>query len=54
MLEAKGGIAMERKADNKRGEKLARVADARTAGRASMREQTVQDAYKEREELTAD
>ncbi|MGG3833651.1 MULTISPECIES: hypothetical protein [Geobacillus] len=45
---------MERKANNKRGEKLARAADTRTAGRPVMKEQTVQEAYKEREELTAD
>ncbi|QNU29137.1 hypothetical protein IC803_06280 [Geobacillus sp. 46C-IIa] len=45
---------MERKANNKRSDKSVRTADARTAGRASMREQTVQDAYKTREEVTAD
>ncbi|MBB6285073.1 hypothetical protein [Geobacillus subterraneus] len=46
---------MERKANNKRSDKSVRTADARTAGgRASMREQAVQDAYKTREEVTAD
>lgn len=45
---------MERKANNKRNDKSVRTADARTAGRTAMKEQTVQEAYKEREELTAD
>ncbi|MED3716413.1 hypothetical protein [Geobacillus thermodenitrificans] len=45
---------MKMKANNKRSEKSVRTADTRTAGRAAMREQSVQEAYKEQEELTAD
>lgn len=45
---------MKRKPDNQRAGQPARAADNRTAGRATMKEQTVQEAYKQREELTAD
>ncbi|AKM19348.1 hypothetical protein P4S88_17105 [Anoxybacillus geothermalis] len=48
---------MKRKPDNQRAGHPARAADTRTAGRTAMKEQTVQEAYeayKEREELTAD
>jgi hypothetical protein len=50
----KEGRAMKRKPDNQRAGHPARAADTRTAGRTAMKEQTVQEAYKEREELTAD
>ncbi|MFD2076237.1 hypothetical protein [Geobacillus jurassicus] len=47
---------MKMKPNNKRDGQPARAVDAKAAGRAStsMREQAVQDACKEREELTAD
>ncbi|EPR29316.1 hypothetical protein I656_01028 [Geobacillus sp. WSUCF1] len=54
MLGMKEGRAMKRKPDNQRAGHPARAADTRTAGRTAMKEQTVQEAYKEREELTAD